>query len=78
MTVKEFKNAALCANDLNKEQFTKLLNDGFKLAGITIEEFAESLKISTPTAYRWLKGDSAPHRLGRKPVIDWLVKNIGV
>jgi hypothetical protein len=56
-------------NPIDKNRFTTAVEYTL-IAGISKEEFAQKLKVSKPTVYRWRDGKSCPHPVGRKPAIQ--------
>lgn len=78
MTPREFLKTADTADLSDPKEFQNLVAEGMKLAGITVKEAARKLKTAPGTVSRWMNGHSAPHVLGRAPVIKFFQERIGV
>jgi len=59
---------------MEKEAFTKRLNELRAQLDLHYTEFARQCKVSPRTFQNWAAGHSAPHELGRGPVIEHLEK----
>jgi len=57
---------------MKKEEFQGLFKELIDILKVPIQDIAQQMKVSYPTAERWYKGLSAPHELGRKSVIKLL------
>jgi hypothetical protein len=55
-------------------EFTRLFNEAALVLELSDVSLADLFKISRPTAGRWMRGDSAPHPLGRSAVFDVLMR----
>ena len=53
---------------MDKEEFLKQFREATK--GLSKEEVCKLLYISKGTYIRWEAGNSAPHKLGRKQVME--------
>src|SRR4051794_502083 len=62
------------ADDLSREAFSKLFAKAQKVLELDDVAVARALQISRPTVGRWVRGESAPHLLGRKPALQWLAR----
>jgi len=60
--------------DSDRATFTKLFCEAITVLELDDLELARELKVSRPTIGRWARGESAPHPLGRGPVLATLVR----
>jgi len=56
------------------EFFSKVFRKATQVLELEDLELARMLRVSRPTIGRWARGESAPHRLGRGPVLRVLAK----
>ena len=62
---------ALPAN-AERSEFSRIFDRAKSVLEIDDIDLARRLMVSRPTIGRWARGDSAPHPLGRKPVLQSL------
>jgi hypothetical protein len=55
---------------MTREQFTEEFRYLYSSSGMTLNAVAALLKTSALTISRWFEGRSAPHEVGRVPVIE--------
>lgn len=60
----------------SREAFRKAFEDAQRALEASDEELRLLLRVSRPTIGRWARGDSAPHRFGRKPVLECLAGEV--
>lgn len=58
------------------EYFRTVLHIATTEYGMVERDLAHGLCVSRPTIKRWLTGENLPHRAMRKPVLEWIVKNV--
>ena len=55
-----------------RSEFSRIFDRAQLVLEIDDVDLARTLRVSRPTIGRWARGDSAPHPLGRKPVLQSL------
>ncbi len=68
----EFVMALKDADEKDNESFTRLLNQGVGLFGLSHKEIAEHCSISRPSVTRWINGKNTPHPAMRPRIYRWL------
>jgi hypothetical protein len=68
--IAELKHGA----QLSREEFGKLFGKAQRVLELDDFAIARALQISRPTVGRWVRGESAPHPLGRRPALPWLAR----
>lgn len=58
----------------DRETFCRLFERGQRYLQLTDLEIAKALQISRPTVNRWVTGVAAVHPIGRKPILNWLLR----
>jgi len=56
-----------------KREFGEVLLEAQSKLELSDLDLAHMFRVSRPTANRWIRGETAPHPIARKPVIDVLV-----
>lgn len=59
-----------------RDEFCRLFAMSRKALEVEDDALRVLLKVSRPTVGRWARGDSAPHRFIRKPVLDALANEV--
>lgn len=62
---------------MTKEEFTVLFRYLSKETCLSDNDLAKILQVQRPTIQRWREGMTAPHHVGRKPIIDYLINFVG-
>jgi hypothetical protein len=60
--------------DAKRAEFSRLFDHAQTVLEIDDTELARMLRVSRPTIGRWARGDSAPHPIGRGPVLQNLAE----
>jgi hypothetical protein len=60
--------------DGSREYFCHAFSLSWIGLGVTDLELAKMFEISRPTVSRWARGEAAPHQIGRRPVLEHLLK----
>lgn len=60
----------------NREEFCEVFDLTKRMLGLSDLEVAKILQISLPTVVRWTRGETAPHPVGRKPILEYLLKRV--
>jgi len=60
--------------ETERAEFSRLFDHAQSVLEIDDIELARTLRVSRPTIGRWARGDSAPHPLGRRPVLTCLAE----
>lgn len=60
--------------DLDRQEFSLLVRRSRRILELDQYDVSRAFKISRPTVSRWESGESAPHPIGRKPVLQVLRK----
>ena len=58
-----------------RPEFTTLFGEAAMALELTDAQLARKFRISRPTVGRWIRGESAPHSLGRKSVFNVLMRD---
>lgn len=67
---------AAAADVENKDAFCSAFSRARTTLMLSDNELAKVIQISRPTVRRWASGATAPHPIGRKAVLDYLVKRV--
>jgi len=60
--------------EAERAEFSRLFDRAQSVLEVDDTELARALKVSRPTIGRWARGDSAPHPIGRRPVLMTLAE----
>jgi transcriptional regulator with XRE-family HTH domain len=60
--------------EAERSDFSRLFAHAQLVLEVDDLELARTLRVSRPTVGRWTRGDSAPHPIGRQPVLMTLAK----
>lgn len=60
----------------DKDLFCSVFADAQRRLRMDDNELAKILQVSRPTVGRWASGVTAPHPIGRKPVLEFLIKRV--
>jgi hypothetical protein len=55
--------------EAERAEFSRLFDRAQLVLEVDDTELARVLRVSRPTSGRWARGDSAPHPIGRRPVL---------
>ncbi len=76
--IEELRNLLLvlraAAADGSRDQFCHAFAEARRVLELEDRELAETFQMSRPTVGRWARGESAPHQVGRKPMLDALAR----
>jgi transcriptional regulator with XRE-family HTH domain len=61
---------------MTKEEFAVLFRYLLQESKLTDNDVAKKVQCSRPTIDRWRKGTTAPHEIGRKSVIKYLIDRV--
>jgi hypothetical protein len=61
-------------SDGSRQEFAALFDKAQRALEATDLELSLLFEVSRPTIGRWARGDAAPHRLGRRPLFDDLIR----
>lgn len=73
-TLKSDLLAALPSTD--KDVFCRVFDRTQRQLRLDDNELAKILQVSRPTVGRWARGVTAPHPIGRRPVLEYLAKRV--
>lgn len=62
--------------DDSRENFRAAFAASVEVLGLSDLDIARVLQISRPTVGRWTRGEAAPHPVGRKPILEYLLKRV--
>lgn len=60
----------------NREEFCEVFDLTQRTLGLSDLDIARTFQISRPTVGRWIRGETAPHPVGRKPILEYLLKRV--
>jgi len=75
-SLQEFKKTVLSADLDSSTAFQSLLNRAQALLEMNDQEIGDALRVSRPTVNRWMRGKSLPHRALRKPIAEWVLRQL--
>jgi hypothetical protein len=61
-------------NDGSRAEFAAVFDKARRTLEASDLELSILFQVSRPTIGRWARGEAAPHRLGRRPLFDDLIK----
>jgi transcriptional regulator with XRE-family HTH domain len=61
---------------MSKEEFTVLFRYLLQESKLTDNDVAKKVQCSRPTIDRWRRGVTAPHEIGRRSIIKYLLEEI--
>lgn len=74
MTPIELLNLAI--SDPSRENFCSAFAAGQRELAFDDLKMAKILQVSRPTIQRWCKGETAPHDIGRTPIMKWMLHEV--
>lgn len=70
---KELRQAGV---DGSRDTFSRAFANAMHVLELNDLDVAQAFQISRPTVGRWIRGEAAPHAVGRKPILEALARRV--